>query len=120
VPVPLYMDVHVPRAITLGLRMRKVDVVTAQEDRAEDCSDAEILARATGLGRAVFTFDADFLVEGAKSQREAKNFAGILYAHPLRVSIGQCVHDLEVIAMAGEPKDLENTIEFLPLTRPAP
>ena len=31
-PILLYMDVHVPRAITLGLRMRKVDVLTAQED----------------------------------------------------------------------------------------
>ena len=28
----LYMDHHVPRVITIGLRMRQVDVLTAYED----------------------------------------------------------------------------------------
>ncbi len=31
-PIALYMDHHVPRAITLGLRLREVDVLTAYED----------------------------------------------------------------------------------------
>lgn len=30
--VALYMDVHVKQAITLGLRRRGVDALTAQED----------------------------------------------------------------------------------------
>ena len=30
--VKLYMDVHVRRAVTQGLRLRQVDVLTAQED----------------------------------------------------------------------------------------
>lgn len=30
----LYMDAHVPFAITAGLRLRGVDVLTAQEDDA--------------------------------------------------------------------------------------
>ena len=30
--VAIYMDEHVHRAITAGLRLRGVDVVTAQED----------------------------------------------------------------------------------------
>lgn len=117
-PIPLYMDVHVPKAITVALRARKVDVLTAQEDEAATCADAELLERATRLGRALFTFDADLLAEGVARQRDGRGFAGILYAHPLRISIGQCVHDLEVIALAGEPEDLWNQIEFLPLTRP--
>jgi len=29
-PVALYLDVHIPRAIPLGLRVRQVDVLTAQ------------------------------------------------------------------------------------------
>jgi hypothetical protein len=33
-PVALYMDAHIPRAITVGLRLRGVDVLTAQEDNA--------------------------------------------------------------------------------------
>jgi len=34
VSVKLYMDVHVRRAITVGLRLRGVDALTAQEDGA--------------------------------------------------------------------------------------
>lgn len=30
--VAFYMDEHVPRAISVGLRLRGVDVLTAQED----------------------------------------------------------------------------------------
>jgi hypothetical protein len=115
VPIRLYLDVHVPRAIALGLRMRQVDVITAQEEKAALCSDAEILERATNLGRVLVTFDADFLAEGATWQQQARDFTGIVYAHPLRISIGKCVHDLELIAVAGEPEDLRNRIEFLPL-----
>lgn len=36
--VQLYMDVHVPRAITNGLRKRGVNVITAQEDNAATLS----------------------------------------------------------------------------------
>lgn len=46
-PVALYMDAHVPRVITLGLRMRGVDVLTAREDGAETFSDPALLDRAT-------------------------------------------------------------------------
>ncbi|GAG42835.1 unnamed protein product, partial [marine sediment metagenome] len=35
----MYMDAHIPRAITLGLRMRKINVLTAQEDRADTLPD---------------------------------------------------------------------------------
>jgi hypothetical protein len=49
--VGLYMDEHVPRAITEGLRLRGVDVLTAQEDNRRRASDSELLDRATELGR---------------------------------------------------------------------
>jgi hypothetical protein len=42
-------------------------------------------------------------------------FAGVVYAHQLRVSIGACAADLALIAIAGEPADLANRIVFLPL-----
>jgi predicted nuclease of predicted toxin-antitoxin system len=65
-PISLYMDAHVPRAITLGLRLRTVDVLTAQEDGSETLSDSELLNRATQLNRVLFTFDDDLLVEAAR------------------------------------------------------
>ena len=49
--VSLFMDVHVPLAITDGLRRRGVDVLTAQEDAAATLADSELLERASALGR---------------------------------------------------------------------
>ena len=37
--VALYMDEHVHRAITIGLRLRGVDVLTAQEDDRRNTPD---------------------------------------------------------------------------------
>lgn len=114
-PVALYMDAHIPRVITLGLRMRGVDVLTAREDGAEALSDPELLDRATQLSRAIFTFDDDLLGEATRRQRGHRSFSGVIYAHPLRISIGQCIRDLELIAKAGEAEDVQDFIQFLPL-----
>ena len=58
--VPLYMDVHVPLAITEQLRRRGVDVLTASEDKTTTLPDDELLERATLLGRVIFTQDIRF------------------------------------------------------------
>jgi predicted nuclease of predicted toxin-antitoxin system len=55
------MDVHVPAAVTEGLRRKLLDVRTAQADAAGQLSDEELLERATTLGSVVLTQDADFL-----------------------------------------------------------
>lgn len=109
------MDVHVPQAITLGLRLRREDVLTAQEDGARRFSDTDLLDRATALERVLFTQDEDLLREAAERQQNGKIFAGVIYAHQERVSIGQCIKDLEFLAKAGEPADFANTVEYLPL-----
>jgi hypothetical protein len=44
--IPLYMDEHIPRAIANGLRLRGIDLLTAQEDNFSGRSDAELLDRA--------------------------------------------------------------------------
>ena len=111
----LYMDHHVPHAITLGLRLRGVDVLTAYEDGTSEQSDAALLDRAGERGRVLFTRDDDLLAEAARRQEEGVPFHGIVYAHQLRVSIGRCVQDLEIIARAGELADLRNALVFLPL-----
>ena len=114
-PLAFYMDHHVPRAITLGLRLRRVDVLTAYEDGTSELDDAALLDRAGQLERVLFTRDDDLLAEAAKRQREGIPFHGVIYAHQLRVSIGRCVQDLEIIAKAGEPAELLNGVMFLPL-----
>jgi hypothetical protein len=109
------MDHHVPRAITLGLRLRGVEVVTAYEDGASELDDQALLDRANELGYALFTQDDDLLAEAARRQRQGIPFHGVIYAHQLRISIGTCIEDLEIIAKAGEPEDLLNAVKFLPL-----
>ena len=111
----LYMDQHVPRAITLGLRLRSVDVLTAYEDDTSAVDDPALLDRATQLGRVLFTRDDDLLVEASQRQHAEIHFTGVIYAHQLRVSIGQCVRDLETLSKAAELNDLQNQIVFLPL-----
>jgi hypothetical protein len=42
-------------------------------------------------------------------------FGGVIYAHQERITIGQCISDLELIAGACELADLANQVEYLPL-----
>jgi predicted nuclease of predicted toxin-antitoxin system len=77
-PLAFYMDHHVPRAITLGLRLRGVDVLTAYEDGARELEDATLLDRASERGRVLFTRDDDLLAEAAKRQREEIPFHGVI------------------------------------------
>jgi len=112
--VALYMDHHIPSAITAGLRKRGVDVLTAEEDGAARLGDELLLERATLLGRVLFSQDADLLVITQEWLQSARDFAGLVYAHQLSISIGQAVHDLELIAKVLEPPDIRNRIEYLP------
>jgi hypothetical protein len=112
--VVLYADVHIPRAITSGLRRLGVDILTAQEDNAATLSDIELLDRATALGRALFTFDDDLLEEAHTRQAAGVEFAGVIFAHPLKVTIGECVNGLQLIAEAADPEDVRNLVIYLP------
>lgn len=109
------MDHHVPRAITNGLRLRGVDVITAYEDEASELGDQALLDRAAELGRVLFTQDDDLLAEVTLRQRRGQPFGGVIYAHQLRLSVGDCIRDLELVVKAGEPADVAGKTLFLPL-----
>jgi hypothetical protein len=51
-PLPVYMDVHVPAAITAGLRRRGIDVLTSQEDG----SDVGQMSRCWNARRSLVEF----------------------------------------------------------------
>lgn len=88
------MDVHVPRAVTIALRLRSIDV--------------------TELGRVLVSQDADLLRQGTHRQRAHENFSGIIYAHQ-RTVIGQLVNDLELLAKATSLDEWRARIEYLPI-----
>ena len=113
--VRLYFDVHVPIAIADALRLRDVDVLRAQEDGTAELEDSRLLDRATALGRLLFTQDKGFLKEAARRHERGEAFSGIVYAHQLNVTIGECVSDLEVIAKDSEPHEWSGRVEHLPL-----
>ena len=46
-----FMDVHVPKSISVGLRLRGIDVLTAIEDGAILFDDVVLLNRSTALQR---------------------------------------------------------------------
>ena len=109
------MDEHVPIAITEGLKIRGIDVLTVQEDGLRGISDKELLDRATLLGRVLFSQDIDLIREARRRQGNNEFFSGLIYAHPLKITIGRCIEELELLAKILEPEDFYNQIIFLPL-----
>src|SRR5205085_6082126 len=94
-PLSLYMDVHVPTAVTAGLRRRGVSVLTSHEDGTDFADDVELLQRAAAL----LTLHAR---HGLSSHcRRIKNRAlRIAFARQNTCSIGSLIDDLQLIAEA--------------------
>jgi hypothetical protein len=113
--VALLFDVHVDHAIVSQLRLRQVDVLTAQEDAADRLPDALLLERAGQLGRPLVTQDIRLNALAEEWQRQRRSFAGLIFGHPMQVSIGQFVRDLEIIAKATDPQDWKSSVVRLPL-----
>lgn len=112
--VGLYMDVHIPRAITNGLRLRGVDVLTAQEDGTTTLDDSALLDRATELGRLLYSQDDDLLAEASFRIANKMTFSGVIYSHQLKSPIGKCIEDVEIIAKTFETDEVKNIIEYIP------
>ncbi len=113
-PVQLYFDVHVDKAIHDQLHLRGVDVLRAQDDSEAEMSDEDLLQRCTNLGRVIFTQDIGFKAMAEDWQRQGRSFSGLCYGDQLGVTIGTYVKDLELIAKATEPVDWENVVQYLP------
>ncbi|MGD9853518.1 MAG: DUF5615 family PIN-like protein [Planctomycetaceae bacterium] len=113
--VALYFDVHVDHAIAGQLRLRHVDVLTAQEDGSDRLADHLLLERARQLGRPLVTHDIRLHALAEEWRRQHRPFCGLIFGHLMRVSIGQCVRDLELIAKATDAHDWVSTVVRLPL-----
>jgi hypothetical protein len=109
------MDVHIPRAITEGLRLRAINVLTAQEDEMAQADDPILLDRAGELDRLLVTQDTDFLVEADRRARANKEFRSIIYAPQIGVSFGKFIDDLEIVAHVAHDSETSNTIFYIPL-----
>lgn len=110
-----YMDVHVPEAITEGLREKGIDVLTSQEDETTTWTDSELVDRATELGRVLVSHDADMLQETKRRQQSGQPFSGVVYGHQLKLTIGKAVLDLVLIAEVMTAEEMTNQLLRLPL-----
>jgi hypothetical protein len=110
--VAYYFDESVNRAICLGLRLRGVEVMTAQEDGRRATDDEEILTRATLLNRPLVTADQDFLAIAKARLEQSKPFSGVNFLS-FQVSVGYAIENLEFYAKAGEPEDFINEVIFI-------
>lgn len=113
-PVRLYFDHNVNLAVTHGLRLRGLDVLTALEDGAHRLPDPDLLDRATELGRVLVSSDRDLVIEARRRQRASVAFAGVFFV-PQALAVGSCVEQLELLAGAGEAQEFTDSLVFLPL-----
>ena len=111
----LYMDHNVHGGITDGLRRLGIDVLTAFEDRGHRLPDPRLLDRATALGRILVSTDEDLLAEATHRQRTGGTFAGLVYGHQQRVTIGEAIRDLEIICGVYDEDALRNLVVYIPL-----
>ena len=63
----------------------------------------------------LFSQDRDLLRIANEQLDAGRDFNGLVYAHQLSITIGQAIHDLELLAQVLDPQDIRNRIEFLPL-----
>ncbi|HYE19786.1 MAG TPA: DUF5615 family PIN-like protein [Tepidisphaeraceae bacterium] len=113
--IALYTDVHVPRPVVSGVRLRGVDVLTAVEDGMGMADDDVLIARATELGRVMVSMDVDMLQHAARMQASGIPFSGLLFARQLGITFRQFVTDLELICLTEAPPYMANRVEYLPL-----
>jgi hypothetical protein len=55
------------------------------------------------------------MVEATRRQKSGIQFTGVVYAHPLHVTIGVCMRDLERIAKVANIEELANRVQSLPI-----
>ena len=106
--IRFYMDEHVPRAVTDGLRRRGVDVHTAQQAGLRGAADEQHVTQAVAEGRVIFTQDADFLRLAARGV----SHRGIVYA-PQQTPIGSVVRGLMLIHDVMTPDEMIDHVEYL-------
>ena len=106
--ITFYMDEHVPRVVTDGLRRRGVGVLTAQEANMMGASDSEHLEIAAKKGYVVFTHDADFL----RLHAAGASHSGIVYV-PQQTPVGAIVRGLMVIYELLSSEEMIGRVEFI-------
>lgn len=106
--IRFYTDEHIPKAVTMGLRRRGVDVLTCQEVGMLSVDDGVHLALATREGRTAIAQDEDFL----RLHASGFQHQGIVYSHR-QTPVGEVIRGVMLVYEVLEDGDMTNHVEFL-------
>lgn len=113
--IRLYFDADAQKgSLVSALRLRGVDVETANEAGLRDASDPEQLAHAATQERVLYSFNVrDFMILHHAYLAEGKTHAGIILAQQQRYNVGEQMRRLLKLVQMNSAERLQNTIEFL-------
>jgi predicted nuclease of predicted toxin-antitoxin system len=107
--IRFYADQHFPMAVSKGLLQLGLDVVTAQAVGRCGFSDADQLAFASGEGRVLLTFDADFLDPAVTGV----DHAGIAWCEATKYAYGELIQMVSILYAVVSADEMKNRIEYL-------
>lgn len=107
--IRFYLDENIQSAVALGLAIRGIDVLTAQDAGLRGASDTEHLSFATAARRVLVTYDTDFLVIDKNGQEHA----GIAWCRSTKYSIGDLIQMLVYVRTILSSEDMRNHVEYL-------
>jgi hypothetical protein len=106
--ISFYMDEHVPSAVTKGLRLRGVDVLTCVLSEKY----AALRSRKNEMFIVARAQHSRFLTEFIKLHLAGISHAGIAHVHQ-QTSIGKIVSGLLLIWEVLAPDEMVDSVEYL-------
>ncbi len=114
--LPLLIDENIDDNIIDGLRRRQpsLDIVRVQDVGLRQTPDPLFLEWAAQAGRVVVSNDKKTLSRDAWDRvAQGLPMPGVALLLP-RLTIGQAIDELELLATASEPVDVKDQVVFLP------
>ncbi len=107
--IKFYFDESVELAVSIQLSAGGLDAVSAHSLEKLGDVDVNHLQRATEMGRALCTYDTDFLVLASQGIEHA----GIIFARQEKASIGGWVRELRALHGRLSAEEVAGQIIFL-------
>ncbi|MGM0405130.1 MAG: DUF5615 family PIN-like protein [Thermoplasmatota archaeon] len=107
--IKLLLDENMPLSLTQQLNLREIDAVSVKGLSMKGEGDESVLERAIEEGRALVTFDRDF-ISGLDEKYDHKGI--ILFTKLL--TIGDMLGELQKVIDSFEAEEMDNTVLYLP------
>jgi hypothetical protein len=104
-----HLDESCDPRIAVALRLRGIDVTTANETQLLGATDESHLDFARQDRRAIMTHDADFL----RLHAAGLEHTGIIYCHPRSRPLGEIIRLLVLLWELAEPAEMRQHVEYL-------